>query len=68
MNVAGPSGPHAVPRARARNDCEEDPIHSIEDSGDALSDHEVAYALLMQNAPELAQRLAVEAGRRRTSG
>ncbi|OJA10267.1 hypothetical protein AZE42_10441 [Rhizopogon vesiculosus] len=94
MNVAGPSRPHAVPGARARNDCEEDPIcmvaqldltdierlQTVHDDrfhrGDALSDYEVAYALLMQNARELAQsnadqalaqRLAVEASRRGTS-
>jgi hypothetical protein len=30
--------------------------------GDRLSDHEVVFALLMENARELGQRLAVEAG------
>jgi hypothetical protein len=29
--------------------------------GDRLSDHEVAFALLMENTRELAQRLAAEA-------
>jgi hypothetical protein len=86
MNVAGPSRLHLVPGAREGGDYYEEELirmvaqldltaterlQTVHDRGDELSDHEVAFALFVQNARDLAefnadralaQRLAADEG------